>query len=378
MTQNYLMPRHTVLLAIAAALLTGCSAHDGKSAETRGGGSSSGQTDAGGGRSRAARIVPVAAASVNHRELERAIAVSGPIEPIRIVAISSQMSGTIRTLAVQEGASVRRGALVATLDAREVTAQLERARAALANAQSRHDRTKKLLERKLTTDAEYEQSLADLNVAQSDVRLWETRHGFTRITAPSSGVVTARLVEVGGTVAANQKILEVADVSTLVVRLRVSDLDVVHLHVGDRVDVAVDAYPGAAIEGRIRRIFPSADNSRLVPVEITIGRRPVGVVLRPGFLARVSLPLAGNRLVLAIPASAVAVGEEAPYVFVVRGDSVERRTVRTGTTSAAWVEVIEGLAEGDRVVVGGQTTLRTGTKVRVVSAADTTIAARDQ
>lgn len=358
------------LIPTLLIIVVGCG-ESGGAAQKGGGDSPTASAPGEGARGRGARVVPVATAPVERRELVRRITVTGPIEPIRVIAVSSQMPGTIRTLTVEEGASVGRGRTIATLDAREVSAQLDRARASLSNATSRHDRTKLLLERKLATDAEFENVMAELTVARSDVRLWETRRGFTRIVAPSSGVVTARLVEVGGTVAANQKIVEIADVSTLVVRVRVSDLDVVHLNVGDRLSLSVDAFPGRQIEGRIRRIFPAADNSRLVPVEVAIGPAPAGVRLKPGFLARVTLPLGKGVVSLTVPSAAIAVSNEGPYVYVVRGDSLERRSVRTGSNTDGWVQVIDGLAEGENVVVGGQTTLRPGARVHPVPVGDT-------
>lgn len=349
----------TVLAIPALVFLAGCSSN---------GGQSKGDASAGAGR-KGDRIVPVAASNVERRELARDISVSGTIQPVRVTAVSSMMAGTIRTITVEEGVFVGRGRTIATLDAREVNAQLERARATLGNAKAKYERTKQLVERKLATAAELDQSLADFTIATSDVRLWETRRGFTRIAAPSSGVVTSRLVEVGGTVAANQKIVEIADVSTLVVRVRVSELDVVYMKVGDVVPITVDAYPGEKIEGRIRRIFPAADDSRLVPVEVAVGRRPPGVALKPGFLARLTFAIDRRSSVLAVPSGAIAVGESGAYVYVIRGDSLDRRTVKTGEPSEGWIEVVEGLDEGDRVVVGGQTTLRPGTRVRVVLAA---------
>lgn len=309
----------------------------------------------------------MAAAVAERRGLARDISVSGPIQPVRVTAVSSMMAGTIRTITVEEGAYVSRGRTIATLDAREINAQVERARATLQNARGKYERTKLLVERKLATEAELEETLADFTVASSDLRLWETRRGFTRITAPASGVITARSVEVGGTVAANQKIVEIADVSMLVVRVRVSELDVVSMKVGDIVPITVDAYPGARIEGRIRRIFPAADDSRLVPVEVAIGRRPPGVSLKPGFLARLTFAIDRRSSVLAVPSGAIAVGETGSYVFVIQGDSLERRTVRPGAPSQGWVEIVDGLTDGDRVVVGGQSTLRPGARVRVVS-----------
>ena len=145
---------------------------------------------------------------------------------------------------------------------------------------------------RIVSDAEAEQSRSAYDVARSDVALWETRLAFTRIVAPSAGVVTVKHVESGSAVSPNQRLFDLADVSLLVVRVQLSELDVVHLAPGAPVVVRLDAFPDAMLEGRVRRVFPSADpQSRLVPVEVALGPRPRGVDVRPGFLARVAFAL---------------------------------------------------------------------------------------
>jgi multidrug efflux pump subunit AcrA (membrane-fusion protein) len=126
-------------------------------------------------------------------------------------------------------------------------------------------------------------------------------------------VVTAKLVEAGSAVTPNQRLFDLADVSLLVVRVQVSELDVVHLAAGARVVVRLDAFPAARIEGSVRRVFPSADpQSRLVPVEVALGPRPRGLDLKPGFLARIEFALERGADALATPAAAVGVGATGP------------------------------------------------------------------
>jgi RND family efflux transporter MFP subunit len=261
---------------------------------------------------------------------------------------------------------VRAGQLLAELDSREVSAQHERARAVLANAESAFQRAEELRTRELISAAELDAARAAFHTARADAELWRTRLDFTRIKAPVAGVVTVKHVERGGAVSANQAMFEIADDATLVVRVRVSELDVVTLERGRPVTLLVDAYPEARIPGRIRRIFPSADAaSRLVPVEVELGPRPRGVDVRPGFLARVEFALERRQGVLAIPAAAVGVSEGNAFVYVVSADTLVRRPVQTGLTASGWIEVVDGLEAGERVVSSGHSNLRPGAAVRV-------------
>lgn len=327
---------------------------------------SGGQEASGAQRQQGQRVIPVAAAPVARRDLARSVTVVAPVEPVRTIGVNSLMSGTVLALHSEEGDRVREGQLLAELDARETTAQLERARAVLASAEATFQRNRQLHDNQIITAAEFEQSRSAYEVARSDAEVWRTRLQFSRIAAPSAGVVTAKHVEAGSAVTPNQRVFDLADVSQLVVRVRLSELDVVYLRAGSAVEVSLDAYPDARIPGRIRRVFPSADTqSRLVPVEVVLGAIPAGLQVRPGFLARVTFALDRRSDALAVPAPAVAVGEGGAFVYVVESDSVVRRPVGLGVTVEGWVEVAEGLREGELVVTSGHANLRPGARVRL-------------
>ena len=337
------------------------------------GGRESGAATAGGARGGAAdagaRLLPVATVAVGRRDLARTVTVAGPVEPVRTIGVNSQTSGSALAVHVQEGDRVAAGALLAQLDAREAEAQLARAEALLESAHAAFERDSQLHSGAIITDAEFEGSRSRYLVAESDVALWRTRRAFTRIVAPSAGVVTAKHLEAGNAVSPNQRLFDLADVSLLVVRVQLSELDVVHLAPGGAVTVGLDAYPGVHFEGRVRRVFPSADpQSRLVPVEVALGRRPTGVEVRPGYLARVEFALDRRANALAVPASAVGVAATGPFVYVVEDDTLTQKPLTLGVTVEGWVEVTGGVGEGEQVVVSGHTNLRPGARVRVSSA----------
>ena len=312
-----------------------------------------------------ARAIPVAVVEVVPRDLSRSVVVAGPVEPVRTIGVNALLAGTVLAVHAQEGDRVRQGQLLAELDARETRAQYERAQAVLANAQTTFERNEQLAKTQIITDAEFQLSRSGYEVAKSDAELWRTRLAFTRISAPSPGIVTTKLVEAGSAVGTNQRLFDLADVSLLVVRVAVSELDVVHVKPESRVDVVLDAYPNAPMEGRVRRVFPSADaQSRLVPVEVALGRFPEGIAARPGFLARVTFRLDQRTGALVVPTAAVGVGEEGQFVYVVEGDSLVRRPVTLGITAEGLVEVQRGLKAGERVVTSGHTNLRPGARVR--------------
>ena len=184
-----------------------------------------------------------------------------------------------------------------------------------------------------------------------------------------SGRLTEKNVEAGDVVGVQTRLFTIADVSTMVVRVRVSELDVVDLSAGDPAQVVLDAFPGRLLTGRIRRVFPMADPlSRLVPVEVAI-HGPDAQVARPGFLARVTFGLGAKDNVRLVPASAIvkdASGAEA--VYVIENDRAQRRIVHTGITSEGRVEILDGVEAGEMIVVTGTNDLRDGSAVRIVNA----------
>jgi multidrug efflux pump subunit AcrA (membrane-fusion protein) len=190
----------------------------------------------------------------------------------------------------------------------------------------------------------------------------ETRRAFTR-SAPSAGVVTAKLIEAGSAVTPNQRLFDLADVSLLVVRVQLSELDVNTR--GRTVTVRLDAFPRVS---RVRAArVPSADpQSRLVPVESRWAASPRRRS-EAGFLARVEFALERRAGVLACRRPRW-VGSAGSFVYVVADDTLALRDVTLGVASEGWVEVKAGLTEGERVVVSGHSNLRPGAPVQVSQA----------
>lgn len=349
---------YTLGAAVAAPfliLLAGCGADD---AAASGGGP-------GGGPGRG-EMTPQAVeiATVERARMARTSLVTGQLTPLRVVGVNAQSNGALVNVLVEEGSRVRRGQLLAEVDRRELDAQLEAAEANLTVARSVAERSAALRQSQVITDVEFERDQAALVAAEASVSQLRTRIAFTRAVSPIDGVVTQRFAQTGDVVGNNARLFTVADVSTLVAQLPVSELEVPLLREGAPVDVQVDAL-GRAVPGRIRRIFPAADSvTRLVPVEVAINNAQ-GLGLKPGFSVRVSLQLDERDNALVIPTRAVMGAVGARSVFVIRDGRAERRPVRVGTDLDGRMEVFEGLQEGDSVITTGNALLRDGAPVRI-------------
>jgi len=318
-----------------------------------------------GGGGRGNQVNPVEIATVERTRISRSSLVTGQLAPLRVVGVTSQSLGVLVRVPVEEGSLVRRGQLLAEIDSRELQAQLEAAEKNLVFARSTAERSAQLHERQVVTTFEFERDQAALGAAEATVSQIRTRLSFTRIVAPIDGVVTQRFVQTGDIVGGQTRMFTVADVSTLVAQLPVSELEVPLLREGARVEVQVDAL-GRSVPGRIRRIFPAADSvTRLVPVEVAIaGDAAPG--LRPGYSVRVALSLDERDNALVVPTRAVVGAAGAQSVFVIRDGRAERRRVRVGNDFDGQMEVFEGLAFADTVITTGNALLRDGAQVRIV------------
>jgi membrane fusion protein (multidrug efflux system) len=280
--------------------------------------------------------------------------------------VNAQVGGALLSVRVEEGDIVREGQILAEVDSRELRAQVRAAEASLALAKSTAERSETLYKDRVVTAAEHERDVAALASAQASLDALRTRLGFTQVRASTAGVITDKRNEAGDVVGNQARLFTIADISTLVVRVQVSELDITGIAEGQNTDVIVDAISGAKFTGRIRRIFPAADSvTRMVPVEIALAGQQVAR-LRPGYLARVTIKLGERPGVLLAQQSSIVGSRDARAVYVVNGKKAERRLVRVGQSTGDVVEILEGLSEGDSVVIAGAEQLRDGAEIRIV------------
>jgi membrane fusion protein (multidrug efflux system) len=299
--------------------------------------------------------------------VSREATVAGVLSPIRTVGVNAQLGGALLSVRVEEGDVVHSGQVLAEVDSRELRAQVRSAEAALVLAKSTAERSAVLYKDRVVTAAEHERDQAALAAAQASLDALRLRLSYAQVRAPISGVITEKRAEAGDVLQNQARLFTVADISTLVVRVQVSELDVSGISEGQAADVTVDAIGAWKFPGGIRRIFPAADSvTRMVPVEVAL----VGTSaarLKPGYLARVTFRLGERPGVLLTPVSSVVGSRDARAVYVVNGGKAERRLVRVGQASGEVVEILEGLAEGDSVVVAGAEQLRDGAEIRIVA-----------
>ena len=378
------------------------------------------------------RGVEVRFEKVGRRDLVAAVTASGKIQPKSKVDVSPDITGRITRIVVHEGDLVVKGQFLLQIEPTIYQAGLQRAEANYASAQaslvqsiaSRDqasralDRTKQLKQQdpNLVSNEQMEQAQTAFNVAEAVAnsaqhQVDQARAGMreardqlakTRIVAPMTGRITRLAVEEGEMAIPGNfsrdvgLLLTVSDLSVIQTQVNVDETDVVRIHLGDSVEVSIDAFPDTAFVGRVTKIANSAllgqavsaggSNDRAVDyeVEITLENPPSDV--RPDLSATARIITDTRAKALSIPIIALTVRENTPLttesrrdtaqvgkkkesegVFIVVNGKASFRAVKVGIAGDEYFEVLEGVTENEEIVAGPYQSIRDlkdGTAVR--------------
>ncbi len=307
---------------------------------------------------------PVSVISVIKQPLTEELSQIGTIVSKNDVTVVSEISGKVTAVMVAQGTSVQKGSPLLKIEDAIPEANFVAAQANYEKAQKDYDSYKTLYAKGLISESDLDSARLAFKSADAQYIASQRQYHNSVITSPITGVVTSRPVNVGtmmnpGTVVAN-----VIDNSSFKVELNIGEKDVFRLKAGDRVIVTTDAYPGAKITGHVKSISDKADGAHNYPIEITIPDSKQ-YPLKSGMFGTVRFNL-GSQSVLTIPRNAIIGSIKAPQVFVIRDGVALSQNIVTGTQNENEVAVIQGLNEGDQVVVSGQNNLRDKMKVTVM------------
>jgi membrane fusion protein (multidrug efflux system) len=280
------------------------------------------------------------------------------------VLITSEDSNTITAIRFAEGEVVERGAVLVEMEDAEAQASLAESQAQLADAQSQYTRSQNLVARQALSIAELDQLDAQLKAARARVAAAQARLDDTVIRAPFTGRTGFRQVSAGSFVSAGTPITTLDDTSVIKLDFTVPETYLFVIKRGLPVTASSTGLPGREFTGVVTNM-----ESRVDPVTRSIMVRAeipnLDGTLRQGMFMTVSLR--GDEVpTLLVPEGAIVPEQGRTYVFVTHNDLIEQREVTIGKRRPGEVEIVMGLAEGERVVVEGTQNVRDGTAVREV------------
>jgi len=274
--------------------------------------------------------------------------------------IGAKIQAPVERITVVLGSRVKQGDLLAELDKREYQARADQAQAVYDQAARDFARYEGLVKQQAVTEQEFENIRSRRSVAEAALSEARTFLSYTRITAPFTGTVTQRQVNVGD-LATPGKILftmEESGASRFIVTLPEAKLG--HIEVGDSVTITITSI-NSTVKGRVDEISPSADPvSRTFTTKIGL---PSVAGLRPGQFGRLSLATGGDETIF-IPRNALVKRGQLDLVYVIKADNhAMLRLVRVGRQFPDRLEILAGLRENERVVIDGQQELSDGDSV---------------
>jgi RND family efflux transporter MFP subunit len=386
-----------------------------------------------GGRGTGRPPMPVEFATAKRSALSERVLIVGNLIGAATVQAVPKINGRLQSVDVQLGDQVRRGALIAKVEDREIQEQVRQAEAAyrvgeatirqreadLKLAETNLQRNKSLLDRQLLpkqsyddTDARYQAADAQLDLAkaqfeQSKARLEELKINLsnTTITSPVDGFVAKRFLDPGASVSPNVPVASLVDIRTVRMVANLVEKDMKRVSVGTHADIDVDAFPGETFNGRVSRVAPVFDPAtRTAEMEIEVPNP--GFRLKPGMYARVQLTVASKADAVNVPSNAIVRLDGKPGVFTVQGRNggtgngqrpaasdakpapdtksigssgandgdktmmAKFVPVETGIRDGDVIEIVTGVRDGMRVITTGAGALKDGDRVVASTGAD--------
>jgi RND family efflux transporter MFP subunit len=359
------------------------------------------------------QIRPAAVAVAQKRSLSNTVTLSGEFRPFQEVDVHAKVAGYIRVIRVDVGDHVRQGQVMAVLEVPELKAELQgtdaaarrskdavrRAKSDLQRAQSVHDATHLnyarlkdasatrpgIIAQQELDDAEAKDKEAEAQISAAEAALSEAENQFdvsvanqqqytalsdyTNIVAPFDGVVTKRYADTGALVQAGTSsstqampVVRVAETDVFRLILPVPESAVPEVHLGSSVQVKVPAL-NRTFEGKVARFADAVDQeTRTMHTEVDV-KNPKGKLVQ-GMYAEIFLVLTQKDSALTVPIQAVVRnGSEATILIVNAQNRIEERKVELGMESNNRIEIVSGVKEGERVLIGSRSEFRVGDHV---------------
>lgn len=313
--------------------------------------------------------VPVTAVTVEPVTWEPGIDAVGTALSAQGVDLAIESGGLVRDVRFKANDTVERDQVLLQIDDDSERASLTAAQAGLTVAEAEASRARTLSERGVGAASTVESTTAQVESARAQVAQVQTALDAKKLSAPFAGVIGIPRVEVGQYVTPGTIYATLQDLTRMRVDFAVPEQQISNLTMGGAVSVTSEV-GGFSAEGRIIGIEPRVDpNSRLVSVRAEV-ENPTGQLV-PGQFLRVRILLPAEQGVVAVPQTAVSSSLYGDSIYVIRAGEaadelkVEQVFVTLGRRSGAQIEVVKGLAAGDRIVTSGQNRLTNGAKVRI-------------
>jgi len=308
--------------------------------------------------------MPVEAIQTKLSPLRNELSATGTLYSNESVVVAAEIAGKVTQISFDDGQKVTAGQVLLQLDQSILSAERDRAQASFNLSETNIKRAKLLLQEQAISERERDEAYAQWRLDQANLRLAEAQLAKTVIRAPFSGLLGLRRISIGEYMQPGETVVNLDDIDPIKVDFRVPEVFAHQLRVGQKIQMLVDAVPGASFTGQVYAIDPQIDvNGRSVLLRAKVAQQ--NGPLRPGMFARVALVLEEKPNALMIPEEALIPKGDQKMVFKVVDGKVVAAVVSTGLRTRGQVEILQGLEPGETVITAGQIKVRPGMPVTV-------------
>jgi len=312
--------------------------------------------------------IPVKTATVGAKTISNGLTATGEFAGWEEVTLVAESQGSIQYLNVEEGQKIRKGQIIAKVDAVSLSSQLSSANSAFAKAEKDVARYERLLEvgavsQSALEDVRIQRENARANIAQINQQL-----SFTTVKSPIDGVVNKLMVEETSFVMPGNNIAEIVQIDRLKIIVNVAEDNLSKIKEGQQVSVKTDVYPLETFKGKVSNISVKADASRKFQVTIEVDNTEENQ-LRAGLFAEVNFDAlkTNEQDAMVIPREAIVGSLQNPSVYIIKDSTVTLQKIKVGSVINGDVIILDGLKNGQQIVTKGIINLTEGTKIKITN-----------
>jgi len=314
------------------------------------------------GNSSGPPAIPVSVVEVKPVAMRDVVFLPGETEAYEDVKVAANTSGRVEWIGLREGQEVEKGDRLAKIDVSALKASLEHAKAAYNLANDLCERRRRLYENKIIAREELDQSETQLKLAAADLAQVKVRynHGFPE--SPISGVINHLYVDVGEYADLGKPIADIVNIDRIKINVRVPELDVRYVHVGQTTPIKIDAFADRTLLGTVEFVAFKADSATKTFLVRSVIDNPDHDI-RPGMIGRVAFVRRNIPDAIVTPLFAIVDKGGERIVFVEKDGVAESRVISIGVIEVDRVQITSGLNIGDHLIVRGHTEVEDGMKV---------------
>lgn len=308
---------------------------------------------------------PVSAATAGKEKMEESLSMVGTIVGNNDVAIVSETQGRVVSVYAKIGDYVPAGSPIVQVDDEVKQSNFKAAEATYEKAKKDLLRNEELFKDGTITELQMEASRLAYVGAENQYIVAKRQLNDTRIKTPIDGMVTARTVDMGVMIQPGMTIANVVDISKLKVKLNVAENDAFKLKAGDKVEITTEVYPGLTFAGKIESVSSKGDEAHTYPVEMSLANSRENP-LKAGMFCRVNFVSVQSIETIVIPREALIGSIKEPKVYVIEDGIAKQRSVVVGKEAGTKLQILQGLKDGEKIVVAGHNNLKDDVPVTIM------------